>query len=122
MPFGRLVHERATTVRVLRAGAGARVEAEGAALGVRLLASSARRAAHDLYVVEAEPGAPRVADPHLPGTVEHLVLVSGRMRLGPAGEEVELAPGDYATFPGDVPHRYQALTPGTRAVLLMEHT
>ncbi|GAA3746093.1 hypothetical protein GCM10022225_32290 [Plantactinospora mayteni] len=26
------------------------------------------------------------------------------------------------TFPGDVPHRYEALAPGTFAVLVMEHS
>ena len=31
------------------------------------------------------------------------------------------APGDYVTFPGDVPHHYEALEPGTWAVLVMEH-
>ncbi len=39
----------------------------------------------------------------------------------PGGPGVELEPGDYATFPGDTPHRYEALAPGTFAVLVMEH-
>ncbi|WP_242624357.1 hypothetical protein [Micromonospora kangleipakensis] len=33
----------------------------------------------------------------------------------------DLGPGDYATFPGDAPHRYEALAPGTFAVLVAEH-
>jgi quercetin dioxygenase-like cupin family protein len=43
------------------------------------------------------------------------------MRVGPAGGPVELGPGDYATFPGDAPHDYEALEPGSWAVLVMEH-
>jgi quercetin dioxygenase-like cupin family protein len=43
------------------------------------------------------------------------------MRTGPADAPVELGPGDYATFRGDVPHLYEALEPGTWAVLVMEH-
>jgi hypothetical protein len=58
-----------------------------AALGVRLLASSARRAAHDLYVVEAEPGPARVAEAHIPGTRAVLLMEHARgggQRRGPA--------------------------------------
>jgi hypothetical protein len=36
------------------------------------------------------------------------------MTAGPAGEAVELRPGD-------VPHHYEALAAGTWAVLVMEH-
>ena len=34
---------------------------------------------------------------------------------------IELAPGDYATFRGDIPHSYEALEPGTWGVHVMEH-
>jgi quercetin dioxygenase-like cupin family protein len=71
--------------------------------------------------MELEPGASRQADAHLPNSVEHLVVAAGRLRTGPVDAEVDLGPGDYVTFPGDIPHRYQALEPGTWAVLLMEH-
>jgi quercetin dioxygenase-like cupin family protein len=49
------------------------------------------------------------------------VVAAGRLAAGPMGETVELAPGDYVSFPGDVAHRYEALEPGTWAVLVMEH-
>jgi transcriptional regulator with XRE-family HTH domain len=120
-PFGRLVAPQAHEVRVVRAGDGTRIESEGTPFGVRLLASSDRRSARDLYALEAEPGPARVAAPHRPGTTEHAVLLGGRLRLGPEGQEVELGPGDYATFPGDVPHRYEALEPRTRALLILEY-
>ena len=41
--------------------------------------------------------------------------------MGLAGEPVELAPGDYIKYPGDVAHVLEALEPGTLAVLLSEH-
>ncbi len=47
----------------------------------------------DLYRLSVQPGAPRTSQSHLPGTVEHVVLCSGRARLGPVGQLVELAPG-----------------------------
>lgn len=122
VPFGRLVAEQPLPVRVIRSGEGARVgSARDAGYAVRLLASTAQRSARDLYVVEAEPGKQRATPPHLPGTVEHTICSAGRIRLGPEGMEVELGPGDYAAFPGDVRHTYEALEPGTRFMLVMEY-
>ena len=44
-----------------------------------------------------------------------------RLRAGPPDQVVDLDPGDYAMFAGDVAHRYEALAAGTAAVLVMEH-
>lgn len=52
---------------------------------------------------------------------EHVVLSAGRALAGPSAEPVELAPGDYITYPGDAPHVFEALAPGTSAIYLMEH-
>jgi quercetin dioxygenase-like cupin family protein len=69
----------------------------------------------------SRPRSSNPAEPHGVGAnPEHLVLGAGRLRTGPAGEEVDLAPGDYVTFPGDVPHHYEALETSW-AVLVMEH-
>jgi len=56
----------------------------------------------------------------MPGTIEHVVLCSGRALIGPADEPVELGPGDYLVYPGDVPHLFRALTATTTAVLVSE--
>lgn len=58
----------------------------------------------------------------MPGVIEHVVLSAGRALVGLADDPVELAPGDYISYPGDLPHIFQALTPGTRAVLISEHS
>jgi hypothetical protein len=50
-----------------------------------------------------------------------MIVTAGRWRAGPVGGEVELEVGDYARFPGDRPHTYEALTPGCAAVLVMEY-
>jgi quercetin dioxygenase-like cupin family protein len=34
---------------------------------------------------------------------------------------VELGPGDYVTYPGDIPHVFDALEPDTTGVIVMEH-
>ena len=58
----------------------------------------------------------------MPGVVEHVVIGAGRALVGVAGEAVELSPGDYIRYPADVPHVFEALEPGTQAVLVSEHT
>jgi transcriptional regulator with XRE-family HTH domain len=121
VPFSRLVEPPAPGIRVVRSGEGPRIRSEQADYTGTLLAAGSTHARRDVYVIEHEPGEVRDAEPHTPGTVEHLVLAAGRMRVGPTGEEVELGPGDYAAFAGDVPHTYTALERGTFAVLVMEH-
>jgi quercetin dioxygenase-like cupin family protein len=59
--------------------------------------------------------------PHMPGTVEHLIVSTGRVLAGPADDPVELSPGDYLSYPGDIPHIYQALLPDSVTVMVMEH-
>jgi quercetin dioxygenase-like cupin family protein len=86
-----------------------------------LLASCPPNARRDLYLITAEPGSPRESDPHMPGVVEHVVLATGRALVGLAGDPIELAPGDYCAYPGDVEHVFQALEPGTAAVMISEH-
>ncbi|GGQ52829.1 helix-turn-helix domain-containing protein [Couchioplanes azureus] len=121
VPFSRLVEPPAPTVRVVRANDQVRLRADQADFAASLLAAGSTHARRDLYVLELEPGQPRQAEAHIPGSVEHVVVAAGRLSAGPVGELVDLGPGDYVAFPGDVPHHYEALAPGTWAVLLMEH-
>lgn len=44
------------------------------------------------------------------GTLHHVYVFSGKLRTGPLDDQVELAAGDFARFPGDVPHRHTCLT------------
>jgi transcriptional regulator with XRE-family HTH domain len=121
VPFSRLVDDRTAALVVVRAGEGFGVRATEANFTAALLAACPPGARRDVYVLAVEPGPARLAEPHLPGTVEHAVVITGRLRLGPVDGTVELGPGDYAMFPGDVPHTYAALAEATTAVLVMEH-
>ena len=121
VPFSRLVDPQTTPTRVIRSGEGARIPSNQAHVTATLLAACPPNARRDLYVLTAEPSEIRVAEPHLPGSVEHLIVIAGRMRTGPADCPVDLDPGDYVMFPGDIPHVYEGLVPGTCAVLTMEH-
>jgi len=120
VPFSRLVEPPPSQVRVIRAGQGPRLQADRADFVATLLAAGSPHTRRDLYVMELEPGQAREAAAHIPGSVEHIVVCAGRILAGPAGEEVELGPGDYITFPGDVPHHYEAIE-NAWAVLIMEH-
>lgn len=121
VPFSRLVDPHTEPVQVVRSGQGLAIPSEQAPFTGTLLAACPPGARRDLYVVTAEPGPARKAEAHIRGTVEHFVVAGGRWRAGPLGAEVELEPGDYARFPGDGPHAYEGLAPGSRAVLVMEY-
>lgn len=121
VPFSRLVEPPEASVRVIRAGEGPRLSSEQADFVSTLLAAGSPHARRDLYVMEMEPGAPRHAAPHHPGSIEHVVVAAGKARIGPADRPVDLSPGDYATFPADTPHIYEALHPHTWTILIMEH-
>ncbi|MEU6380049.1 XRE family transcriptional regulator [Streptomyces sp. NPDC046909] len=121
VPFSALVEPPAPSVQIIRAGQGPSVASEQANYVGTLLSSSPPGARRDIYRITAEPGAARVSEPHIPGSVEHLIVSSGRVKAGPKGEEAELGPGDYMAYRGDVPHSYEALAPGTAFVLVMQH-
>ena len=121
VPFSRLVEPPPAQVRVIRAGEGPRLQADAADFVATLLNAGSANTRRDIYVMELEPGRPREAEAHVPGSVEHVVVGAGRLKAGPSGEPVELGPGDYVAFPGDAPHHYEALAPGSWAVLVMEH-
>ena len=121
IPLSRLVDPPRAGIQVIRAGEGAVLHAEHAAYDAALLSSCPPGARRDVYRVIGQPGGPHLAPPHMPGTVEHLVLGSGRVLAGPEGEAIELGPGDYLRYPGDVPHVYDALEPNSAGIIIMEH-
>lgn len=121
VPFSRLVDPPVAPVQVIRAGEAPALRSDQAPFTSTLLAACPPGARRDLHVVTGEPGAVRRAHAHGPGATEHFLVTAGRWRTGPDGGEVDLGPGDYARFPGDRPHVYAALVPGSAAVLVMEY-
>jgi transcriptional regulator with XRE-family HTH domain len=121
VPFARIVEEPRPALRVVRAAELPVMQAaETAGWAGQLLASSHGRGTFDLYSLHLEAGTIRHADPHHEGVIEHLVLVRGRLRVGPAEEPAELGEGDLVSFAADVPHVYEAVEPA-HAVLLMSY-
>jgi transcriptional regulator with XRE-family HTH domain len=121
VPFARIVEEERPSLRVVRARDQPAMRSEETPGWVgRLLAASHGRGTFDLYSLDLEAGAVRHAEPHHAGVVEHLVVVTGRLRAGPQSSPVELGPGDIVTFAADVPHVYEALETA-HLVLLMSY-
>ncbi len=62
-----------------------------------------------LRVVRGPEGTTTPSEPHPVGTLEHLYVINGRVRVGPVESPVELAAGDFVRYPGDRPHLYESL-------------
>ena len=119
VPFGRLVEEDAPALRIVRASEQPAVRSTETAQIGRLLSASHRRGTFELYTMDIG-GEARRADAHHAGVIEHLLVVEGALRAGPASGPVELQAGDLVTFPADVPHVYEGL-PQAHYVLLMSY-
>jgi transcriptional regulator with XRE-family HTH domain len=121
VPFSRLVDPPRPRPQLIRAGEGPVVAAADADYRATLLAACPPGARRDVYGIEAEPGSQRTSEPHLPGVIEHVIVSAGRALVGVEAEPLELGPGDYTAYPGDVRHIFRALEPATRAVLISEN-
>ncbi|MFE9580390.1 helix-turn-helix domain-containing protein [Nocardia sp. NPDC006044] len=122
MPFSGLLDPPRPAVRLIRAGDGPVVAAAESDYRATLLAASPPNSRRDLFRITAEPGQARLSEPHIPGVFEHVLLASGRAKVGVIDEPVELGPGDYISYPGDLPHVFEALEPGTWATFVIEYT
>ncbi|MBO2455417.1 helix-turn-helix transcriptional regulator [Actinomadura barringtoniae] len=121
VPFAHLLDPPRPRQQVIRVGEGVAVASAQADYRAFLLSACPPGARRDVYRIEAEPGTSRKSEPHMPGVMEYVLLATGRAHVGTADDPVELAPGDYVAYPGDLPHVFEALEPGTRAVLVSEH-
>jgi transcriptional regulator with XRE-family HTH domain len=122
MPFSRLLDSPRPSTQVIRAGDGPTFFASQSSYLATMLSACPPGARRDLFRIVAEPGPPKASQPHLPGAVEHVVMSTGRALVGITDSPEELGPGDYIVYAGDEPHIFQALEPGTQAVMLNEYT
>ncbi|MGZ4248590.1 MAG: helix-turn-helix domain-containing protein [Solirubrobacteraceae bacterium] len=76
----------------------------------------------ELRVVEISLGAGQVreVDSKPMGSRAHLFVLEGKLIAGPVERITELTGGDYASFPTDVPHVYEAGRQPARALLLSQ--
>ncbi|GAB4583997.1 helix-turn-helix domain-containing protein [Nocardia sp. IFM 10818] len=120
--FSQLLDPPRPQVQVIRAGEGAELASAQAEYRITLLSAAPSNVRRDIYRMTAEPGRPRRSDPHARGVTEHVMLCAGHANAGLADAPVELRPGDYICYPGDMPHVFEALEPGTWAMLISEYS
>jgi transcriptional regulator with XRE-family HTH domain len=63
----------------------------------------------EVYRLRLEPGIHHRSPAHGPGVVEHMLVTSGRVRVGRLGEETEIGSGQAAHWVSDTDHGYTAL-------------
>ena len=118
VPFGALLAEDdAPRVRHIPARDGHPLRADSG-MSAWLIHAEGREHRTDLYELEMPAGTEQRTGAHLPGTEEVLVCLSGRARIGPVGDEVEIGPGESVWFVADRDHQYIALE-DTRLLNLM---
>jgi transcriptional regulator with XRE-family HTH domain len=59
------------------------------------------------------------SDARADGSRAHVYVLQGKLIAGPVERITELGSGDYASFPADVPHMYEAGRGAARALLLV---
>src|SRR5262245_25927285 len=73
----------------------------------------------EFYELTLKTGGSLVSAPHVAGTREFLAIEQGAVRLTSAAESAELAPGDSAHYPADVPHRIDNTGEGEAVAFLV---
>jgi transcriptional regulator with XRE-family HTH domain len=106
IPFARLLMQQhgAVFFRVQRAGEGRTMVSGTGELRSRLL--SPPGLVPELYELTFGPGAVEMAEPHAPGTVEHLVVGGGALIVHADDAMARLGTGDALFFQADRPHTY----------------
>ncbi|GAB6899658.1 helix-turn-helix domain-containing protein [Kineosporia succinea] len=120
LPVSRLVDPPRPKVGVVRNGEGTPLLSEQGDYAAYLMSPGPAGVTRDLYRLNVGLGPGRISDPHQVGTIEHVIIGAGRALVGPTSNPMELGPGDYMVYPGDVEHMFQALTPGVLATMVSE--
>lgn len=120
VPFSHLFELPANEVKLVRATDGAQVPSEAADFETIVLDKCPPNRCRDLYRATVTKGDIRHAEAHPAGTVEHVFVMSGIVRIGPENAAEDLNVGDYFRFPADVNHFYEALTDSALLVVIME--
>ncbi|WP_034595156.1 helix-turn-helix domain-containing protein [Acinetobacter sp. NIPH 298] len=120
IPFAKLMETNIAQTQVIRFGEGPSVSSEIAHYQAILLATCPTGARRDVYILTTQPGEPRCSQPHSIGSIEHIIIMKGRARVGLISDSVLLGEGDYICYPADQEHIFEALEQDTRAILISE--
>ena len=119
VPVSRLISQPSRRVQVIRAHEGTPALSEQGNYAATLLATCPPGRSATFTGCGCSPAKPNFPG-RIPGTVEHVIISSGRARLGPADQPLELSAGDYISYSADREHVFEALEPETTAVMLIE--
>ncbi len=103
-------------------GRGAPLDAGIDGVDLRHLESFEGRKKVEVYTVNLEAGTRLSSTAHTPGIVEHVVVVEGRVDVGPDGASAVLETGDRIRFPADRSHHYEALGAPARLIAILDYT
>ena len=119
VPLGTLLEDNEQPrVRRIAARSGEPLRGHSG-LAAWLIHADGRSHRTELFDIELPPNADQRAEPHMPGSEEVVVCVSGGASVGPVGEQVSLKAGDSAWFVCDGPHAYSAGARGAKLLNLI---
>ncbi|MGF1740286.1 XRE family transcriptional regulator [Vibrio profundum] len=121
IPVSRLLEPPRQETKIIRYGEGLSVFSKDMGYQATLLAACPPNVSRDMYWIEVNPGKPHYSEPHNTGVVEHIIITKGKATLGLVTDSYELYEGDYISYPGDLPHVFEALQEGTCAILISEY-
>jgi len=103
-----IADERGPQVEVVRAGDGMDVS-DDAGIGRILKRKLTGSTIVEIHDTRFRAGRSEISISHGAGAREHVLVRKGRVRVGPVDAQVELGPGDYATYVADRPHRWTVI-------------
>lgn len=95
-------------VEVLHAGEGEDIS-DDSSVGQVLRSQVIGAGTMEIHAQTFRSGKSETSASHGSGAREHVFVKAGKIRVGPVGQEVEITEGDYATYPADRTHRWQAV-------------
>jgi transcriptional regulator with XRE-family HTH domain len=123
VPIGSLIGSVHGLSRLVTPRDRTRLESSSHAYQIQMLLSLGPLRGIEISLLETEPGPARVSEPHLPGSIEHVYVIEGGLRVSPGdGSFSDLSVGDFFSFSAEVAHSYEALSPGTRGLVVMQYT
>jgi transcriptional regulator with XRE-family HTH domain len=119
IPLGELLEELPPgDVKVVRASRARQEQRNG--IPGRSLDEIAQSARIDVSEIALSSRQLREQKSEPKGSRKHVYVVHGTLLAGPVERVTELGPGDYASFPADVPHVFETQRHAARALVLSQ--
>ncbi|WP_051077966.1 helix-turn-helix domain-containing protein [Corynebacterium lubricantis] len=120
VPLSSLLDPPKPDIEMIRKGDLPELRSDAGSYAVSLISTSPLGVQRDIYFVAAEPGEVKTSEPHQAGTIEHIIVATGRVAVEVQGARYELNHGDYLRYPGDLAHTFEALESESTAVSVIE--